>query len=904
MKKIVLCCLLVSLSAAAAWSQPTVSATSPSSQTVCSGSSATYTVTATGTPTLAYRWQVSTNGSTWTALTDGTAGSGAVYSGSATSTLAVSKVPTTLNNNSFRCVVTNSQGSTPSVAGTLTVNASPSGQDVNFGFPSCSSDLFNTTNASDPSLNYQWQTSTDNGATWNNITDGAVYSGSSTYDITWNIGMALNGNLIRFVVSDPVTHCSTTSTGVDTIIIIGSPSVLTPSPISANICPGSTANFAITDSTGVSYQWQISTNAGASWSNTTDGSTYSGSATDALTINGATVAARYRVQRSVTGDDFLTCPTPSNYAPLNIKTVTTIIGQPANATVCAGSAASFHVNASGSGPITYQWQTDNGTSPSVWTNTGAGLSTLSSGATTTAMSGYHYQVLVQGACGTQLTSSEVALDVNSSGTWLGTTDVHWEDGANWCGGIPTPTTNVQIPAATPFSPTISTATGIAYSAALNVQTGAILTISGGTTTMTGPYNILGTVAYTAAGNQTILPADHGSLIIGGSGNKTLSANTGIANTLTLGGTAMLVTGSDLLTMYAGSNPISGTAPYGSAASSWIVTGNGSSGAGNTGLGGLKIARIGSSSGNVFFPVGPTPTAYAPAQITNTGSTNDFTVAVNDQLIPGGPANATIDRTWLVSGAIAGAGNINLGLQWNQADEGSSFNRAGAAVIRSNGASIVQESLVGSSSGSGPYSFGEGGFSTFTQFSVATSVMVTLPVQLISFNGQWLNNNSISLTWTMDPQVRSFVVQRSSDGVAFSTIGTVDATPGTTAYDFIDTHPSTGNNAYRLLIVATDGSTDYSQIVRLNGAAIGDQAGLAPSVTENGAANLLLSLDHSAGIAYTLTNISGSILMNNDVRLAGGRHTLPLDLSRYPAGVYFVHVSGTDGFVKTLTLIRK
>ncbi len=906
MKKIVLCCLLVSLSAAVAWSQPTVSAASPSSQTVCSGSSATYTVTATGTPTLTYHWQISTDGSTWTALTDGTAGSGAVYSGSATSTLAISNVPMTLNNNSFRCAVTNSQGSTPSAAGTLKVNASPAGQDQNFGFVNCSSDLFNTTNASDPSLNYQWQTSTDNGATWNNITDGAIYSGSGTFDLVWNISMALNGNLIRFVATDPATGCSTTSTGVDTLVIIGSPSVLTPSPISANICPGGTANFAILDSIGVSYQWQLSTNGGASWTNTTDGSTYSGSATDALTITAPTAAARYRVQRSVTGDDFTTCPTPSNYAPLNIKTVTTITGQPANATVCAGSAASFHVTTTGTGPITYQWQTDNGTNPSVWTNTGASLSTLSSGATTTSMSGYHYQVLVQGACGSQLTSSEVALNVNSSGTWLGTTDVKWEDGANWCGGIPTPTTNVLIPAGTTFSPTISTATGIAYSAALNILSGAILTISGGTTTMTGPYSILGTVAYTAAGNQTILPADHGSLLIGGSGNKTLSANTGIGKTLTLGGTAMLVTGSDLLTMYAGSNPISGTAPYGSTASSWIVTGNGSSGAGNTGQGGLKIAQIGSSSGNVFFPVGPTPTAYAPAQITNTGSTNDFTVAVNDQLIPGGPANATVDRTWLVSGATAGAGNINLGLQWNQADEGSFFNRASAAVIRSNGTSIVQESVVGSASGGSPYSFGEGGFSTFTQFSVATSTMVILPVQLISFDGQWLNDNSVSLRWSTDPQLqtRSFIVQRSSDGVAFNAIGTVDATPGTSAYDFIDTHPSTGNNAYRLLIAATDGSTNYSQIVQLNGAAIGDQAGLAPSVTENGTTSLLLSLDHSADIVYTLTNISGNILVNNEVRLAGGQHTLPLDLSRYPAGVYFVHVTGTDGFVTTLTLIRK
>ena len=84
----------------------------------------------------------------------------------------------------------------------------------------------------------------------------------------------------------------------------------------------------------------------------------------------------------------------------------------------------------------------------------------------------------------------------------------------------------------------------------------------------------------------------------------------------------------------------------------------------------------------------------------------------------------------------------------------------------------------------------------------------------------------------------------------------------------------------------------------------DQAGLAPSVSENGAASLLLSFDHGVDIKYSLINISGNILLSNDIRLADGQHTLPLDLSRYPAGVYFVHVTGSDGFIKTLTLIRK
>jgi len=41
-----------------------------------------------------------------------------------------------------------------------------------------------------------------------------------------------------------------------------------------------------------------------------------------------------------------------------------------------------------------------------------------------------------------------------AGTWLGTQSSDWFDPANWCGSIPTSTTNVIIPAGTPYSPSI------------------------------------------------------------------------------------------------------------------------------------------------------------------------------------------------------------------------------------------------------------------------------------------------------------------------------------------------------------------------------------------------------------------------------------------------------------------
>src|SRR5690606_6156922 len=80
----------------------------------------TFSVTAAGTPTPTYQWQVSTNGGgTWANVTGGTGATTNSYTTGATSA--------PMNNNQYRCVVTNTCGSTTSTARTLTLtNSLPS----------------------------------------------------------------------------------------------------------------------------------------------------------------------------------------------------------------------------------------------------------------------------------------------------------------------------------------------------------------------------------------------------------------------------------------------------------------------------------------------------------------------------------------------------------------------------------------------------------------------------------------------------------------------------------------------------------------------------------------------------------------------------------------------------------
>ncbi|MFA5263491.1 MAG: immunoglobulin domain-containing protein [Opitutaceae bacterium] len=89
----------------------------PTNATVTIGQNVTFSATASGAPTPALQWQVSTNGgSTWTNLADG-----APYSGVTTGTLTITEATGALNNLQFRCVATNSVGSVNSTAATLKV---------------------------------------------------------------------------------------------------------------------------------------------------------------------------------------------------------------------------------------------------------------------------------------------------------------------------------------------------------------------------------------------------------------------------------------------------------------------------------------------------------------------------------------------------------------------------------------------------------------------------------------------------------------------------------------------------------------------------------------------------------------------------------------------------------------
>ncbi|AEW01499.1 hypothetical protein A4D02_05765 [Niastella koreensis] len=885
----------------------------PGDQTVCAGSNPSFTIGAvTGTSgTTTIQWQVSVNGGgSYSPVANGTN-----YSGAATATLTVLNVSTALNGNRYRCVVTDATGPSTSTGALLAVNATPAvsaattATTVCVGAPGAGLQVTN-----DPSLTYQWQVSANNGSSWNNVLAADGYTGGTTNDLTYPTAtLAMNGNLYRYTATNSTTGCSATSVAMDTLRVLAPPVFAAGTgvvkPLLATICPGGDTTFTAspTGSAAMVYQWQIAPSSGG-FVNVSDGPVYSGSQTQTLHITGFPGAAgtSWQVQLVASYLNPAGCANQSK-AILSIRTLPAVAVQPKDTTVCANSPAGFKVTGSGSATLVYQWQTDNGTSGVSWSNVssiGTIPTTLELGPVTLAMNGYRYRVTVSNSCTPPATSAEKILTVRRSGTWLGYKDTKWEEAMNWCGGVPDNTIDVLVPNWPSNMPNISDGTGTAYFKSLEIENTARLTISGGTVNnMTGPFNLQGTVAYTATRDQNIFPAAHGSLEVNGTGNKKLLSAVDVSHNLVLGGSAKLVTGTNILTMKTGSNPIVASA-FTDPATSWIVTGNGNAGAANTGLGGLRIEQVDAADGAVLYPIGPTPAAYNPLQLTNGGTADNFTVAVNDQRIPGGVYDAGLNRTWLVSEAVTGGSNVMLSLKWQGNEEQTAFDRTQSQIIRSNGTTIVETSAKAPASGSNPYARADGAFAVLTQFSVASPAVV-LATELRSFTAQRNGNAAVGLTWkTTDvSSVKYFDVQRSTDGTHFVNIARVNGETGKTAYDYTDNLPGAGLVYYRLLIMDQQNEMMRSSIqsVSLNSSSV---VQLRPSATTGAITNVYIQTSKQSITSLSVTDITGHIHSRQSVPVNKGENLVSLWIGNLAKGVYYVHVTNGDGSSSVVTLLKQ
>lgn len=306
------------------YSEPLV-VSHPENKSIEAGENTTFSIAATGTG-LSYRWQESTDdGASWTNLNNG-----GVYSGVTNPVLNLSGVPESMDGYLFRCRV-NGTCPPPDTSGYAQLNVTyiPPPQviytmfgDVPTSCPGFVTIPVLTEEFEDVgafSLTFSYDTTVlsylnhsnlhnalEGGFFFANPSEGKFYMGwasttaatigdgkiidllfqvqSGNSNLTWDTGTPGNCEYSDVLGNEIL------SSFTDGSISVYSPPVITSQPSDQTIEEGENTSFNVSaNGTELSYQWQLSTDAGVNWTDLENAAPYSGVSTTTLYVSGAAI---------------------------------------------------------------------------------------------------------------------------------------------------------------------------------------------------------------------------------------------------------------------------------------------------------------------------------------------------------------------------------------------------------------------------------------------------------------------------------------------------------------------------------------------------------------------------------------------------------------------------------------
>lgn len=321
---------------------------------------------------------------------------------------------------------------------------------------------------------------------------------------------------------------------------------------------------------------------------------------------------------------------------------------------------------------------------------------------------------------------------------------------------------------------------------------------------------------------------------------------------------------------------------------------------------------GAAAGKQLFPVGTT-SGYSPLSMTNTGTSDNFTVVVSDGVLLNGTSGAAVtssvvNRTWDISEAVVGGSNSTIKLQWAGAgDELTSFARASSKVYHYY--SSLWNDMGGTISGTGPYVLTTTVATTSFSPYIAASSTSVLPITLVNFDAVPYEN-MVNLFWSTASEENNdyFTIERSVDLDSFEEVSRVSGA-GTSKhllnYSTIDPQPYRGISYYRLKQTDFDGKYTYSKAVAVK---FDEQKKLSfnvfPNPSDGSSIQLVGTPDLNKEILVVLYDALGNLVYSKVVLFATGSANLAIDAeNRLSPGVYFVVGSSHDQIYKQKLIIR-
>jgi hypothetical protein len=173
----------------------------------------------------------------------------------------------------------------------------------------------------------------------------------------------------------------------------------------------------------------------------------------------------------------------------------------------------------------------------------------------------------------------------------------------------------------------------------------------------------------------------------------------------------------------------------------------------------------------------------------------------------------------------------------------------------------------------------------------------LPITLSLWKGVYKNDKTY-LSWQTDEGTNfsHFVIEHSTDGVHFSSLGQVAAatsTQTTLQYSYTDASPASGINYYRLKMVDKDGQYKYSGIITIRTDAKGNRVSASPNpFTDHVVITIESSTDET--VHLRVFNSDGKLVWRKTSFVTAGTNAQYFnDLQYLPKGIYFIKINKTS-----------
>ena len=180
----------------------------------------------------------------------------------------------------------------------------------------------------------------------------------------------------------------------------------------------------------------------------------------------------------------------------------------------------------------------------------------------------------------------------------------------------------------------------------------------------------------------------------------------------------------------------------------------------------------------------------------------------------------------------------------------------------------------------------------------------LPIELLYFNADVIENNRVLLTWATASEINNdyFTVERSVDGVDFEKVTTVKGAGNSIEeinYSAIDESPYLGTSYYRLKQTDYDGKYEYSDIKTVNISKTSDFS-IRPNPAKN-RLEVLFTESDDAKVFIKILDMRGKLVYSKWFETVKGYNQINLDLHTFSKGMYVITVVNNqvykESFVK-------